>query len=194
MCGFGRTGARFAVDHSGVVPDILVAGKGLAGGYAPIGGVYVREEVVAPIAEAGDDVMFYTFGAHPMACAAADAVLAIVEREGLVERARLQGEKLRAKLARLESHPHVAEVRGQGLLQAVELVKDRATLEPFPAELGLVNRVIGAGLAHGAFFYPGGAPPAQDVVCIGPPLIVSDDELELLATALEKAIDAATTV
>lgn len=194
MCGFGRTGARFAVDHWGVVPDLLVAGKGLAGGYAPIGGVYAREEVLAPIAERGDEVMFYTFGAHPMACAAADAVLAIVEREGLVERARVQGEKLRAMLARLEAHPHVAEVRGRGLLQAVELVKDRETLEPFPPELGLVNRVIGAGLAHGAFFYPGGSPPAQDVVCVGPPLVVSDDELELLVTALEKAIDVATAV
>ena len=192
MCGFGRTGARFAVDHWGVVPDLLVGGKGLAGGYAPIGGVYAREEVVAPIAERGDDVMFYTFGAHPMACAAADAVLAIVEREGLVERARVQGEKLREKLSRLATHPHVAEVRGRGLLQAVELVRDRETREPFPASHGLVNRVVAAGLAHGAFFYPGGSPPAQDVICLGPPFVVSDDELELLVDALEHAIDAAT--
>jgi adenosylmethionine-8-amino-7-oxononanoate aminotransferase len=192
MTGFGRTGRNFAVDHWGVVPDILVGGKGLAGGYAPMGGVYATDAVLAPLAERGEEFMFYTYGAHPASCAAALAVLAIVEREGLVARAAEQGKRLLDRLcAALADHPHVAEVRGLGLLLAVELVRDRATLEPFPAALKFTNRVVAAGLGQGAFFYPGGAGAARDVVCLGPPFTITDEEIEFIATVLPKAIDAA---
>jgi adenosylmethionine-8-amino-7-oxononanoate aminotransferase len=193
MCGFGRTGARFAVEHFDVTPDLLVAGKGLAAGYAPIGGVYTREEVVAPIAEAGLDVMFFTFSAHPASCAAADAVLAILEREGLVERAAKMGELLTRRLAPLADHPHVAEVRGRGLLQAVELVRRKPTFEPFATESQVTARVVGAGLRRGVFLYPGGCDPARDVVCLGPPLVVSEEEVELMARVLAEAVDEVTT-
>ena len=190
MSGFGRTGARFAVDHWDVVPDLLVGGKGLSSGYAPIGGVFARESVVAPIAEAGDDVMFYTYAAHPAACAAADKVLEIIDREGLVERARKSGEALRARLdAAFAEHPHVAEVRGLGLLQAIELVADRETLAPFPADARLTSTVVAAGLGNGAFFYPGGAGTAQDVICVGPPFTISDPELDQLVATLAKSVD-----
>jgi adenosylmethionine-8-amino-7-oxononanoate aminotransferase len=191
MTGFGRTGRRFAVEHWGVVPDILVSGKGLTGGYAPMGAVFASEEVVAPLAAQGEDLMFYTFGAHPAACAVADAVLEIMEREGLVQRAAELGERLAKRLLRLAGHPHVAEVRGLGLLRAVELVRDRATLEPFPSEARMAWRVVAAALARGAFFYPGGCDPARDVVCIGPPLSIGDEEIEAIGAALEGAIDAA---
>jgi adenosylmethionine-8-amino-7-oxononanoate aminotransferase len=191
MCGFGRTGREFAVDHWGVVPDLLVGGKGLAGGYAPIGGVFAREEVVAPIAAAGDDVMFFTFSAHPAACAAADAVLEIMERESLVARAAEMGALLRRKLAPLEEHPNVAQVRGLGLLQAVELVRDKVTLEPFPAEARVAGSAVAAGIAEGVFFYPGGCDPARDVICLGPPLVISEAEIDLLVGVLGKAIESA---
>ena len=190
MCGFGRTGAKFAVDHWDVVPDILVGGKGLAGGYAPIGGVYTTNAITEPIAAAGDDVMFYTFAAHPAACAAADKVLEISEREGLVERSAKMGAQLRDRLQdALGEHPHVAEIRGRGLLQAVELVRDRESLEPFAPEDKLISTLVAAGMANGAFFYPGGAGAAQDVICLGPPLTISEDELELLVTTLSKTLD-----
>ena len=101
MCGFGRTGEKFAVNHWNITPDIMVGGKGLAGGYAPIGGVYATDEVMAPIAERGEDLMFYTFTAHPASCAVADKVLEIMEREDLVARARSTGELLSKRLARL---------------------------------------------------------------------------------------------
>jgi adenosylmethionine-8-amino-7-oxononanoate aminotransferase len=192
MCGFGRTGARFGVDHDGFVPDLLVAGKGLAAGYAPIVGVFARESVAAPIAARGDEVMFYTYAAHPAACAVADKVLEIVERDGLVARAARMGEQLRERLAgALGSHPHVAEIRGRGLLQAVELVADRATLAPFAPQDRMTATVVAAGLANGAFFYPGGAGAAQDVILLGPPFTVSESELDLLVTALRKSIDGA---
>ncbi len=190
MSGFGRTGARFAVDHWQVVPDILVGGKGLSGGYAPMGGVFCREEVVAPIAEAGDEVMFFTYAAHPASCAAAHAVLDIMEREQLVERAAEMGAVLRERLARLEGHPHVAEVRGRGLLQAVEIVRDKQTLEPFPASDRTTARIVGRGIGEGVFFYPGGSGRAQDVIVMGPPLTITPDQIDQIATALEKAIDA----
>jgi adenosylmethionine-8-amino-7-oxononanoate aminotransferase len=192
MCGFGRTGARFAVDHAGVVPDLLVAGKGLASGYAPIVGVYATERVVEPIAAAGMEVMFYTYSAHPAACAIADKVLEILEREELVERAAAGGKRLRAGLeAELGDHPNVAEIRGRGLLQAVELVRDRESLESFPASARAAATVVAAGLANGAFFYPGGVEPARDVIVLGPPLCASDAELDACAALLRKSVDAA---
>ncbi len=192
MCGFGRSGRAFAVDHWDVTPDLLLGGKGLSAGYAPMGGVYATEAVVAPLAAKGEDVMFYTFAAHPASCAVAEKVLEILEREALVARAAQMGERLRERLvATLGDHPHVAEIRGRGLLQAVELVRDRATLEPFPAAARVTAATVAAGIANGAFFYPGGAGAAQDVLVLGPPFIVSDDELDLLVTTLRKAIDAA---
>jgi adenosylmethionine-8-amino-7-oxononanoate aminotransferase len=110
--------------------------------------------VLAPLAARGDDFMFYTFGAHPASCAAALAVLDILERESLVERAAVRGAQLLARLREaLAEHPHVAEVRGLGLLLGVELVRDRATLEPFPVEMRHAARGRG-GLRNGVFFYP----------------------------------------
>lgn len=188
MCGFGRTGRKFATDHYGVVPDLLVGGKGLAGGYAPICGIFATEAVVEPIAARGDEVMFYTYAAHPGACAAADKVLEIVEREGLVARAAEMGTLLARRLAGVADHPNVAEVRGLGLLQAVEFVRDKATLEPFPKETRFTTRVVAAGLGHGIFVYPGGCDPARDVVCFGPPLTITPDEIDFVAGAFEKAL------
>jgi adenosylmethionine-8-amino-7-oxononanoate aminotransferase len=192
MTGFGRTGRNFAVDHWGVVPDILVGGKGLAGGYAPMGGLYTTDAVLAPLVAQGEEFMFYTYAAHPSSCAAALAVLSILEREGLVVRAAEQGKRLLDRLrGALANHPHVAEVRGLGLLLAVELVRDRATREPFPVATKFTNRVVAAGFGHGVFFYPGGAGTARDLVCLGPPFTIGDEEIDLIATALPRAIDTA---
>ncbi len=189
MTGFGRTGAKFGVEHWDVRPDILVSGKGLAGGYAAITGVYATREVVAPIAEAGFQVMFHTFAALPSACAAADAVLGILERERLVERARTMGARLSDQLhARLGQHPHVAEIRGLGLLQAIEIVADRDTLTPFDEAKNVTNRVVGKALNHGVFFYPGGTGVVRDIITLGPPLISTEAEIDLMAEVLETAI------
>ncbi len=191
MTGFGRTGRAFAVDHFGVVPDILIGGKGLAAGYAPIGGVYASEEVVAPIAAKGEDVMFYTYAAHPAACAVADKVLEIMEREALVARAAELGAHLSQRLAALRDHPNVAEVRGLGLLQAVELVRDRETLAPFAPEQRIAGRVVVAGLQRGVFFYPGGTKPGPDVICLGPPFTVGKADIDRMVDVLGESISAA---
>ena len=191
MTGFGRTGKRFAVEHWGLAPDILVSGKGLSGGYAAIGAVFATEDVMAPLAERGDELMYYTFGGHPAACAIADKVLEIMEREDLVERAAKLGERLHDALAPLERHPNVAGLRGLGLLRAVELVADRDTLDPFPEAANLGYRVVVHGILRGVFYYPGGSDPARDIVCLGPPFIIGDEEIEKMARVLPDAIDAA---
>lgn len=191
MTGFGRTGRRFAVDHWSVVPDVLVGGKGLAGGYAPIGGVYARSGIVEPMRDRGEDLMFYTFAAHPGACAAADKVLEILDREDLVARAAERGAALRERLRKLEGHPHVLEIRGLGLMLGIEFVRDRERGEPFAIEDGFTSRVVAAGLAEGVFFYPCGVDPARDAVMLGPPFIIDDEQIELIGHALERAIDSA---
>jgi adenosylmethionine-8-amino-7-oxononanoate aminotransferase len=135
------------------------------------------------------DVMFHTFGAHPAACAAADAVLAILQREDLVERARVLGERLSLALhATLGNHPHVAEIRGLGLLQAVELVRDRDTLEQFDIDERVTTRVVQQGLEHGVFFYPGGTGAARDIIVFGPPFVASEGEIDQMAEVLAQSI------
>ena len=191
MSGFGRSGLRFAVEHFGVEPDILVGGKGLTGGYAPLGGVYAGEKLVAPLAEQGDELMFFTFGAHPASCAAADKVLEIMEQEKLVERSAELGAALLRKLDVLRDHPHVAEIRGIGLWAAVELVRDRDTLEPWPADIDFTTQVVFRGLTEGVFFYPGGSGTAKDVVLMGPAFVIAEAELDLMVSVLTAAIDAA---
>jgi len=191
MSGFGRTGRRFGVDHWDVVPDILVGGKGLTGGYAPMGAVFARDEVVAPLTEAGEDLMFYTYSAHPATCAVADCVLEILERERLVERSAELGCRLRRNLETLLDHPHVGDVRGVGLFQAVELVRDKQTLEPFPKQAGLTGKVVGAGLHEGVFFYPAGTEPARDVILLGPPFVIEEEDLDRMVGVLRRSIDAA---
>jgi adenosylmethionine-8-amino-7-oxononanoate aminotransferase len=191
MCGFGRTGEKFAINHWSVAPDIMVAGKGLAGGYAPIGGVYATEDVMAPISERGEELMFYTFSAHPASCAVADKVLDIMEREDLVARAKTMGELLAKRLSRIAEHPNVAEIRGLGLMRAVEIVRDRDTLERFPAEERITRRIVAAGLKKGVFFYPAGSGPAQDVIMLGPPFIITEEDIDLMVAVLEESIDSA---
>ena len=190
MTGFGRTGETWGVDHWGVTPDILVSGKGLGGGYGAITGVYATREVAQPIIEAGFDVMFHTFAALPMACAAADKVLEILDREQLVGRVRALGPRLADSLnQRLGQHPNVAEVRGRGFLHTVEIVRDRETLEPFDQADRVTARIVGHGLEHGVFFYPGGTGPARDIICLGPPFVVSEAEIDLMADVLAASID-----
>jgi adenosylmethionine-8-amino-7-oxononanoate aminotransferase len=189
MTGFGRTGAKFAADHWNLRADILVAGKGLASGYAGICGIYADPKVALPIIEAGFDVMFHTFAGIPSACAAADAVLTILEREDLVARATVLGARLNDRLqAHLGEHPHVAEVRGLGLLQAVEIVKDRDTLVPFEQSEKITNRILMRGLSHGVFFYPGGTGTARDIICFGPPMVATDADIDMMASVLAQSI------
>ena len=193
MTGFGRTGLAFGHQHWPVAPDIFVSGKGLTGGYAPLTGIFATDDVVAPLADEGMTVMFHTFAAHSGACAAADKVLEIMTREDLVARAARMGDELRNGLsAALSNHPHVADVRGRGLLIGVEIVQDRATLERFPREAGVTGRVVNAALDRDVFFYGGGTGKVRDVIVLGPPFIVDENHVDQMVTVLSEAIDEVT--
>lgn len=191
MTGFGRVGRKLGCEHYDLLPDILVGGKGLAGGYAAISGIYTSDEVADTIAAAGLDVMFHTFGALPQSCAAATEVLKILREENLVERSAAIGAQLGERLRRdLSNHPHVAEVRGRGLLWAVEIVENRDTLEPFPESARVTGRVVAKGIEEGVFFYPGGTGEVRDIVCVGPPFVIGEAEIERIATTLTSALEA----
>jgi len=130
MCGFGRTGAWFAVDHWGVVPDLLTMAKGLTSSYVPLGAVGMRRH----IAEHFRDRVFYgglTYNSHPVGCAAALAAIQAYEEDRIVEKARATGLVMKDLLADLaRRHPSVGAVRSLGLFGIVELVRDRGTMEP----------------------------------------------------------------
>lgn len=189
MTGFGRTGKRFCLEHWDARPDILVGGKGLAAGYAPLGGVFTSDAVIEPIAKQDGELMFLTYGGHSAACAVADKVLEIMEREELVARAATMGRYLKARLEdRLRDHPNVLEVRGLGLLLAVELVSDRATRRPFPHDALIVHRTVAAGFRRGVSIYPAGAGDALNAVAFGPPFTITEAECDLIADVVPAAI------
>lgn len=193
MTGFGRTGLRFAVDHWKVKPDVLIGGKGLTGGYLPMGMIAVDEKLVGECEQAGADFMFYTYSAHPLACAIADKVLEIMEREHLVERAAEIGARLGAQLKeQLSGHPMVGDIRGTGLFWGIEIVRDKTDKVPYAPQLRVTNRLIAAALRHGLFVYPTSGMAGQaggDGLMITPPFVIGPPEIEYIVTNLRAALD-----
>ena len=194
MCGSGRTGTFLSCEQDEVVPDIVTLGKGLGGGYQPIGAVLCTNNVYDAIAR-GSGVLKHgqTYNAHPVGCAAALAVQRVIREEGLLGRAEEMGKRLRALLAaRFGNHPNVGDIRGRGLLQALELVADRATKSPFDADLALHERAKSEAFARGLLIYPGGGTAdgrSGDHILLAPPYNVSDDELELMVDLLGQTLD-----
>ena len=193
MTGFGRTGRRFAVDHWNVVPDLLVGGKGLTGGYMPMGMLAVKNELVEIVERAKADFMFYTYSSHPIACAVANEVLAIMEREHLVERAAEVGARLGAHIKEeLSGHPMVGDIRGSGMFWGIELVEDKASRAPYAPEKKVTNRVLGAAVRRGLFFYPSSGMAGKaggDAMMIAPPFIIGDPEIEFIVRTARDALE-----
>src|ERR1700731_867858 len=184
MTGFGRTGRRFGVDHWNVVPDILVGGKGLTGGYMPMGMIAVNESLVEQCEEKGADFMFYTYSSHPTACAVADRGLEIMEREHLVEPAAEMGRRLGAQSKEeLSGHPMVGDIRGTGMFWGIELVQDKATRMPFAPEKKVTNRVLGVAVRKGLFFYPATGMAGKaggEAMMITPPFTIGNPKTQLI--------------
>jgi adenosylmethionine-8-amino-7-oxononanoate aminotransferase len=192
MTGIGRTGKTFAVLHWGVAPDLILVGKGMASGYAPLGAVLVSARV-AEVFERGSGAFQhgFTYQAHPVSTAAGNAVLDYIEAHQLFKRVEPAATDLRSRLARLESHPNVGEVRGLGLLVGVEFVKDKTTHEPFAKPLGIAERVRQAALEENVLTYPTqGCVDGErgDHILLAPPFVVTPEESEIIARALETAI------
>ena len=190
MTGFGRTGRRFGINHCGVVPDIMVGGKGLSGGYAPLGGVYTTDRVVEPIAAANRGLMFFTFSASPGACAAGIAALNVLDDENLVAASATKGETFLTLLKTLEIHPHVREVRGLGLMLGVELVSDKETGTPYLPDQAMAAQVVAEALERGVWVYPAGDGNAPDALLIGPPFTITEAEMNTVVAVIGEAITA----
>src|SRR5580692_11149898 len=196
MCGAGRTGTFLACEQDGVVPDIVTLAKGLAGGYQPIGAVLCSGKIYEAFsAGTGAFVNGHTYSAHAIACAAALAVQDVIHDENLLERVRLAGALLRKRLLeRFGGHRYVGDVRGRGLLMAIELVAERETKVPFDPVLKLNARVKAEAFARGLLVYPGAGTVdggRGDHVLLAPPYIVSDGEIEVIVERLGEAVDAA---
>jgi adenosylmethionine-8-amino-7-oxononanoate aminotransferase len=182
VTGFGRTGRLFGLDHWGVEPDILVVGKGVTSGYAPLAAAIVRDDLARSLDPAGF-VHGFTFSGHPVSCAAAMANLDILEREGLVANAAEQGRRLKDALVdRLAGCPIVGDVRGLGLLQAVELVADRGSKERFDAAIRVGDRVKRRLIANGVVCRTG------NQIRLGPPLVIDAAGVADLAERVARSV------
>jgi len=185
ICGFGRTGRWFGIEHWGIRPDLVTTAKGITSGYLPMGAVFARKEV-ADAFIGGERAMFrhiYTFGGHPVASAVALKNLEILEREDLVGNARRMGDYLLDRMRDLQArHPIVGDVRGKGLLIGVELVRDRATKEPFPPEARLPQLLAAKFRQHGVLLRP------TQTIQLAPPLCITRGECDLLAEAVDRVL------
>jgi L-2,4-diaminobutyrate transaminase len=190
VCGFGRLGQWFGSDYFHIRPDLMTVAKGITSGYVPLSACLVSEKLCAVLAapEAGAFQHGYTYSAHPLAAAAATANLDVVENEGLMARAGAQGEKLRGALAdAFADHPIVGEVRGAGLLAAVEFVAHRDPEMRFDPALKVGSRVVRECLDRGVITR---ALPAADTISFSPPFVVTDDEIDIMVTVAREAADA----
>ncbi len=191
MTGFGRTGAWFGVDHWEVRPDILTAGKGTTSGYIPFGFAATSGDVFETIAAKGF-VHGFTWSHNALGAAVAQATLTRLREGGLVDRSRDLGAKIRGDLtAGLAEVEHVGDVRGRGMLIGIELVRDRETKEPFARVDGVTERVVAAARDDGLLLYSstGHADGANgDLIVLGPPFTLTDDEAALLVERTIAAI------
>ncbi|MBC00947.1 MAG: aspartate aminotransferase family protein [Rhodobacteraceae bacterium] len=196
MCGAGRTGSFLACEQEGVAPDIVTLAKGLGGGYQPIAAVMCKAEVYRTIVEgSGSFVHGHTYSAHPLACAAALAVQQVIRDDRLLDNVVARGAQLRDRLAaRFGNHPHVGDVRGRGLLQAIELVEHRDDKTPFSPEQRIGARIKREAMALGLMVYPGAGTidgVSGDHVLLAPPYTVDAETIELIVERLGLAVDAA---
>jgi adenosylmethionine-8-amino-7-oxononanoate aminotransferase len=192
MTGFGRTGRWFGIDHWGVRPDILVAAKGATSGYWPYGFVSAAGPIAETVLGAGPFVHGFTYSHSVVGAAVAREVLRIIETEHLVDASAAKGERLKALLSsRIGDHPNVGEIRGRGLMVGIELVADRATRAPFPRSARVTEGIVAAARRDGLLLYSstGNVDGIDgDLVLLGPPFVVTDDELVRISETLSGAI------
>lgn len=187
ITGFGRTGTWFGLERYGIEPDLMTFAKGVTSGYFPFGGLGVSDRIAEAIRSAAGPATWmhaFTYSGHPVGCAVALANLDLLEREGLVDRAAAMGDYLNEQIQTLASHPHVGNVRGLGLMAAVELVADKSTQAEFPANESVGPRVHAATQRRGMFTRLRG-----DVYNIAPAFIVEESQIDTMLAILGESID-----
>ncbi|MEB2870755.1 aspartate aminotransferase family protein [Pseudomonas rhizosphaerae] len=184
ICGFGRTGHWFGSDYYDLAPDLMTIAKGLTSGYIPMGGVIVRDEVVQVINQGGDFNHGFTYSGHPVAAAVGLENLRILRDEHIVDNVRTEAAPyLQKRLRELQDHPLVGEVRGLGMLGAIELVKDKATRSRHEGR--------GAGMICRQFCFDNGLimRAVGDTMIIAPPLVISHAEIDELVSKARLCLD-----
>lgn len=195
MCGSGRTGTFLSCEQDGIVPDIVTLGKGLGGGYEPIGAVVCTSQVYDAVANGSGTLKHgQTYNAHPVGCAAGLAAQRVIRDERLLPRAQQSGSRLMELLKqRFGNHPNIGDIRGRGLFLGLELVADRGTKAPFDPELAMHQRAKAEAFDRGLLIYPGGGTVdgrKGDHILLAPPYNVTDDELDLIVDLLGDTLDA----
>ena len=196
MCGMGRTGYLYACEHDGISADIITIAKGLGAGYQPIGALLASKKIYEAISKGSGFFQHgHTYLGHPVAAAAANAVIDILTSPGMMQRVTTQGNKLKAALeAEFGQHPNVGDIRGRGLFLGVELVQDRATKSTFDPARKLHASIKAHAFERGLICYPmGGTIDGKhgDHVLLAPPFIMEDDQIDEVVSKLSQAIDAA---
>ncbi len=191
MTGGGRTGRFFGAEHWDVAPDLISISKGFGGGYVPLGAMIARDDIVEAVMGAGGFVHGFTYAGNPLACAAGCAVLDQIAEHNLIGNAAVMGEMLAARLNGLmQRYPLIGDVRGKGLLTAFELMADRKTKAPLPANLNAHSRLVDIAYENGLIIYSrrtrGGTSGDHFLVC--PPMIVNEDQLNDIAERLDRSL------
>jgi len=193
MCGMGRTGSLFACEQEGIAPDITAIAKGLGAGYQPIGAMLCSSEIYAAIENGSGFFQHgHTYLGHPVACAAAYAVVSAILDRNLITRVQTQGKKLMGALTeRFGEHPHIGDIRGRGLFLGMEFVQDRDTRAAFEPKLGINKAFKKAAFEAGLICYPmGGTIDGKqgDHVLLAPPFIIEDGHIGEIVDKLDSAL------
>ena len=191
MTGFGRTGRLFGYEHWNIEADVVALSKGMASGYYPLGAIVATSEIVDAIMGKSGFAHGHTYAGNPMACAVGLEVLRIIIEDKLSENAARVGPVLKAKLEALaERHPMIGQVRGLGLLLALELVEDRQTRRPFPAEINVSQQLTNTAYDEGLIVYQRRSINglAGDHILIAPPLIVTEEQTDEIIGRLDRAL------
>jgi len=194
MCGMGRTGTLYACDQDGIAPDILCIAKGLGAGYQPIGAALCSAKIYGAIEQGSGFFQHgHTYLGHPMAAAAANAVLDVFFDQRVLDQVTPLGQDLQSRLEQaFGQHPHVGDIRGRGLFRGIEFVSDRDTKTPFDPALGLAGKLKKTAQANGLLCYPmAGTIDGRmgDHIMLAPPFILQNDDMDDLLAKLVKTVD-----
>jgi 4-aminobutyrate--pyruvate transaminase len=188
ICGFGRTGNMWGSTTYGMKPDMITCAKALSSGYVPIAAVMVSEGIYSALVSESEKIGVFahgfTYSGHPVSSAVALETLKIYEERGILAHVRAIAPKMQARLRQFADHPIVGEVRGIGLVGAAELVANKATKAPFDPKAGVGAYLSKRGHHHGLIIRPIG-----DVIAFCPPLIINEDEIELMFDRFQIALD-----
>jgi adenosylmethionine-8-amino-7-oxononanoate aminotransferase len=192
MTGAGRTGKWLACHHYGLVPDIVVMGKGLTSGYFPLSALATKKGLLDEIGKNGKNFLHaQTFAHHPVGCAAALATFDYLDGYDLIARCARMGKELKRKLEGLLDHPHVGDIRGRGLLIGVEFVKNKKKKTPFARDQKYVEAFVARALARGLVVWPniGHADGTNgDLVMVAPPFVITEDEISLIHEKIDSTL------